>query len=255
MLDCGFGDTRVASRQAKTTSVMDIAERRFAWLLNQRSYGFWSENELEQKIELRGTRPDFYVETSRNGTFLVEVESFEEAGPFRIGSRGGAAVDSERIFRRIRTAVQNAARQLRPYKGLGIPMLIALDNWRMVGIPSNISDLRNALFGTLEFRLPIDLGGGKADVEEAHWHHGGGQFFNKREKLYISAVAWNLPKARFVDDPITEVRGGVSRVMMSTSPGPGISGGETPCTTPRQIVDRRWGCSLAIQCRGYTTAW
>lgn len=46
MLDSGFGDMRDASGQAKTTSVMDIAEQRFAWLLKQRGYGFWREDEL-----------------------------------------------------------------------------------------------------------------------------------------------------------------------------------------------------------------
>ena len=175
-------------------------------MLKQRGYSFWTEDQLEQKIEVRETRPDFYVETPRNGAFLAEVESFEKPGPFRIGAKGGGHVDADRGFKRIRTAVQSAARQLRPYERLGIPMLIVLDNWRMVGIPSNITDLRNALFGTLEFRLPIDLSKGQADTEQAHWHHGGGQFFNEREKLYISAVAWDLPKLRYDDDPMTEER-------------------------------------------------
>ena len=184
----------------------DIAERRCAWLLKQREFTFWRESELEQKIEVRGTRPDFYVETLRQGAFLVEVESFERPGPFQIGSVGGRAVDGDRISKRIRTAVRNATKQLRSYRDLGIPMLIMLDNWRMVGIPSNIIDLRIALFGTPEFRVPIDLCGGREDVKEAYWHHGGGQVFNERESLYISAVAWNLPKFRFDDDSMTEER-------------------------------------------------
>lgn len=206
MLDCGFVQRRDTGGKAKTTYAMDRAERRFAWLLKQRGYDFWREDQLEQKIEVLEKQPDFYVETPRRGPFLAEVESFESPGPLSSTSRGGTVVDAQRIFRRIRTAVQNAAAQLRPYRILNIPMLIVLDNWRLVGIPSNIVDLRNALFGTLEFRMPVDLDSGRAIMSEAHWHHGKGQFFNSREKLYISAVAWNLPKIRTVDDPMTEER-------------------------------------------------
>jgi hypothetical protein len=194
--------------------VENVAERRFAWLLKQRGYGFWLEDQLEEKIEVRATRPDFYVETPANGSFLVEVESFEKPGPLRGLSRGGArAVNTELVFKRIRTAVQDAAEQLRPYKELGIPMLVVLDNWRMVGIPSNVVDLRNALFGTLEFRFPVNLDTGAGVMDEAHWHHGGGQFFNPKEKLYIGAVAWNLPKIRYDDDRVKEERPMYLRVV------------------------------------------
>ena len=59
---------------------MDVAEMRFCWLLKQRGYKFWSENELEQKIILKGKRPDFYVETPY-GNLLVEIKSLKCPGP------------------------------------------------------------------------------------------------------------------------------------------------------------------------------
>lgn len=185
-------------------SVMDVAERRFAWLLRQRGYSFWSEDQLEKKITVCQTRPDFYVETPRSGAFLVEVESFVKPGPLARARRGAISLDAEPIFARIRLAVKHATDQLRPYKTLHVPMLVVLDNWRRVGIPSNIVDLRNALFGTLEVRVPVGPAG--PERRRARWHHGKGQRLNDRQGRFISAVAWNLPKRRAVDDPMIEER-------------------------------------------------
>jgi hypothetical protein len=181
----------------------NLAEIRFSWLLKQRGYSYWTEGQLEERVQIRGKRPDYYVETPHHGAFLAEVESFEKAGPLD-GLGRFAAYDGDRVFKRIRTAVGNGAEQLRPYSDLCIPMLIILDNWRRVGIPSNVIDLRNALFGTLEFRFPVNHDTGAGVMEDAGWHHGGGQFFNEQEKRYVSAVAWNVPKNPYIEPPSEE---------------------------------------------------
>ena len=113
---------------------MDTAEKRFSWLLKQRGYQFWTEDQLEQNIVVKGTRPDFYVETPV-GNVLAEVESFVEPGPIERRNFSMGAVDPKEFADRIRGLVKHAAKQLSPYEDLGIPCLVILDNWRGIRIP------------------------------------------------------------------------------------------------------------------------
>ncbi len=131
---------------------VDVSEQRFCWLLKQRGFGYWAEDQLDQKIKVRKKRPDFYVEAPPNWKFLVEVESFQKSGPLRGWSGGARARDPLPILKRIRTDVGHAAQQLNPYRGLNMPMLVILDNWRQVGLRSNASDLWDALFRPLRIR-------------------------------------------------------------------------------------------------------
>ena len=148
------------------------AEERFGWLLEQRGYSYWTENQLQSVIALRGTKPDFYVRSSSHECFLAEVESFVQAGPLRSPLPQAMAGNVMSTLRRIRTAVAHAARQLRPYERLSIPMLAVLDNVHRVGIPSNIGDLWDALFRPLST---------------------GQAFLSRQSKRYLSAVAWSIP--------------------------------------------------------------
>jgi hypothetical protein len=158
---------------------METANERFCWLLNQRGYRYWCEDQLGQKIQVRRKRPDFYVEVPPGWKLLVEVESFQKAGPLKMPIRGAMARNQLPILRRVRTAVQHAAEQLGPYRELNIPMLVVLDNWHQVGLPSNADDLWDALFRPIKGR-PL---------------------LNPCDKRHLSAVAWNLPAWRgFADD-------------------------------------------------------
>jgi hypothetical protein len=212
----------------------DTSEQRCVWLLNQRGFAFWREDALEEKIKVRTRRPDFYVETPEYGPFLAEVESFKKPGPFKSLEARVMASDPEQIFRRIRTAVQHASEQLSPYKSLSIPMLVVLDNWRRVGIPSSVLDLRNALFGKLEVRKPFDPTG--TSHAPARWHHGKGQLLNTIQRNYISAVAWNLPKVRYHDDPMTQER--PMRLRMVHNPFADVP---FPIEIFNNGDDERWG--------------
>lgn len=184
----------------------DISLKRFTWLLEQRGYEYYPEDRLDEKIKVLNKRPDFYVETRKHGTFLVEIKSFKRPGPLPASSSSSRvmASDPEEGYKRIRNTVMHAADQLRPYKNLTIPMLVILDNYRRIGIPSNILDLRNALFGTLEIRRRFDPD--CQTLDPPRWHHGKGQRLNSEIGKYISAVAWNLPKNSYIDDPMTKER-------------------------------------------------
>ncbi len=167
----------------------DLAEERFAWLLNQRGVSYVDEAHLEQKVEDRGTRPDFYAWTP-HVCFLAEVEALHKEGPFRRWLGVGFG-DVDAIIRRLRTPVQHAAKQLAPYRDLEVPMLVILDNHRKVGIQTGPIELIQ-LLGTLKIRVPIDTTTGR--VGNARWHHGGGRTLSPDWRTYISGVAVNLPK-------------------------------------------------------------
>jgi hypothetical protein len=54
----------------------DKGKLRFEWVLKQRGYQFWDEDNLHKTIEVKDKKPDFYVE-NQWGDFLVEIESFK----------------------------------------------------------------------------------------------------------------------------------------------------------------------------------
>jgi hypothetical protein len=155
--------------------------QRFTWLLNQRAYRFWPEDKLDEVISVRRKKPDFYVRTA-SGDLLVEVESFVE----RLSRPAQAmAVNPEREWRRIQGAVRHGAQQLGDYKDLNLPMMVVVDNWRRVGVPTDVGTLWGALFTAQGQSQPL---------------------LNSKNKRYVSAVAWNLPKARTLDDTMTNER-------------------------------------------------
>jgi len=149
--------------------------QRFIWLLNQRGYRFWPEDKLCEVISVRNKKPDFYVRAPGHD-FLAEVESFEKRLP-RLGQAmsGNPAWESRRIL----TAVRHAAQQLRDYAHLNLPTVVVLDNWRRIGLPTDIGTLWAALFTPQGRGQPL---------------------LNSNNKRNVSAVAWNLPKTRPIDE-------------------------------------------------------
>ena len=119
----------------------------------------FARDELERVIEVRGPRPDFYVQ-SPAGPFLAEVKAFSELGPIerRVGPVFSVVV--EELLRTISSAFDEARQQLRPYRDLGIPAVVVLDNWRQVGV-----DLGDAIliqiFGQIQFVVPVAPAGGR----------------------------------------------------------------------------------------------
>lgn len=183
----------------------EVSLRRMKWLLGQRGYRFWPEDRLGGIIEVSNRRPDFYVQAANSICFLAEVKSFEKEvsdSPLHYPSNGATVgtVDPaiyERIYDRIRGAVQEASAQLGAYRDRGIPLLVVLDSWRG-GMPTGSHELIS-VFGTREGRGSFDPLSGKPGP--ARWHHGGGQRLNNRQGRYISGVAWNKPRQRRDDLP------------------------------------------------------
>lgn len=168
---------------------VDLGKERFAWLLRQRGIPFWDEDSLESRITVReGKRPDFYAEP-QGQPILVEVEGLHAIRSHTLG------LDPVQNRKRLRGPVELAARQLKPYRVLGIPMIVAVDNARRVGVSLDKIDLIQ-LLGVTEIRVPVNLtAGGRAG--RARLHHGRGQILSATRRQYISAVAVNLPKRGF----------------------------------------------------------
>jgi hypothetical protein len=179
----------------RSEDISDLAERRFARVLEQRCYSYWPETSLAEKIAVRGKNPDFYVEADTQGTFLAEVKSFKETRLTPLVPGQLAISDPSIYLAAIRSAFKEAAKQLKPYQDYAT--LVVLDNWRLVGIPSAIEHLRDALFGTPEYGIGFRICDGTTEMKPWESHLGGGQTLTPQEKCYISAVAWNMPKIAF----------------------------------------------------------
>lgn len=185
--------------------IPNVAERRFAWLLRQRGYLFWTEDRLEEVMAVRGKRPDFYVRTASFGDLIAEVESFEEPTLLdrkaMAGSRSGF-INPKPLLGRMKNAIRRAADQLKPYAEDGLPLLVVLDNWRRVGLPLEETDLIQ-VFGDLIFVATFDPVKGRAT--DRRWEHGRGRQLGPKYRTYVSAVVVNIPKNPYVpEDPRLE---------------------------------------------------
>lgn len=166
------------------------------------------EAELEKVIEVKGPRPDFYVR-SPSGPFLAEVKAFEKAGP--LDGRGRVfTIGTEQLLRPISSAVDEARRQLRAYRDLGIPRVVVLDNWRQVGV-----DLDNVvlvqIFGQIHVVVPVSMSGGPRG---ATWlEYGGGRTLGDDAGTYVSALVITEPLRRDARDDFTVERRMRARVL------------------------------------------
>jgi hypothetical protein len=173
---------------------MDVAEKRFAWLLKQRGFLYWPESKLENKIEVKGKRPDFFVDT-KIIDIMVEVESLREPGPLDVRKNKIGNCSPEEFFERLRGPVKHAAKQLKPYKDLRIPCLVVLDNWRRLKIPTGIIELVQ-IFGTIKVQGEIDDERGM--ISQTQFCRGKeGRRLKEDQHTYVSAVAVIIPKVRF----------------------------------------------------------
>jgi hypothetical protein len=167
----------------------NIGEIRFEWLLCQRGCSFVDEHNLEKKISVKSNRPDFFA-WKGNISFLAEIKEFESAGPLDNRTRCGAVAVND-ILDRLRRSLDEASRQLKPYKDLKVARIVVFDNNQQVGVPTSPLEIIQ-LFGTINRRLNINQYNEK--LEDEGWKHGPRQIITRDRKQYISAVAVNLPK-------------------------------------------------------------
>jgi hypothetical protein len=178
-------------------STDETSNRRCRWLLDQRGFRYWQEDEIGQVLTLQGTRPDFLVETPVPIRFLLELKSFEQDTLLdRIDpSITTFSLDPMSLQKRANRLVRDAAAQLRPYAATGLPMLVMLDNYRQKGISLDEHTL-GGLFGDLQIHFQVDpttgrgVDGGWVRAEEGSPLAGG---LNR----HVSAVAVLIPVTRF----------------------------------------------------------
>lgn len=174
-----------------------ISIRRFTWLLDQRGYSYVPENRLEQVIIIRGgKRPDFFVDTRRAVRFLVEVKAFEEPTALDRSTESTGAMFVGDLQKRINAGVvERASKQLAPYSNDGLPLVVALDNHRQIGISLGSIELIQ-IFGTLQYEFTIDRTTG-ASVSEGWAHSNKDYAVGDKRRRHISAVVVNVPTERF----------------------------------------------------------
>ncbi len=171
---------------------INLGEERFAWLLRQRGIPFWDEANLEQRIEVKTKRPDFYAEPRDSSPFFAEIKELQKVGPLRRVTARAWFPDPYQNLNRLRKPVEIASKQLKPYEKLSIAMLVVFDNARRVGVTLDSIDLLQ-LLGMSEYRVRVNVTTGEK-VGPAKLHSGSKQVLTPDRRRYVSAIAVNLPK-------------------------------------------------------------
>jgi len=146
-------------------SSINLGEGRFAWLLRQRGIPFWDEANLEQRIEVKAKRPDFYAEPRDFPPFFAEIKELQEVGPLRRVMVGVWAPDPYQNLKRLRE-----------------PAEVSLGSIDLI-----------QLLGMSEYRVLMNVATGE-QVGSATLHSGSKQVLTPDRRRYISAIAVNLPK-------------------------------------------------------------
>jgi hypothetical protein len=159
------------------------AERWFERYLRERGYEYDYEPDLRVP-----TRPDFLA---RRGDVEVvcEVKGFEEAPPLErrlAGVNQPVMVSADEEYRPMRSAVREAARQLKPLADSPWPLVVVLANAMGFHVNLSIESLVEAMFGNPGWTGNFNPDQGQ--VENFHFEYGrDGRLRN--DHPYISAVA------------------------------------------------------------------
>jgi hypothetical protein len=204
---------------------INIAEQNFQALLAERGILCWPEERLHEVLKPQNTKPDFFCKTQSGLTFLCEVESFERDLDLP-SATGLAQFDPTDMFKRLCGAVERAGKQLKPYEHDGFPLVVALDNWRMIAIESGKYSLAR-VFGETRFVVSPPS---SADSSYTELSRTRAELVGSK-KLYlscVSAVLWNFPSRRSANGLAV---GGISRhVRVMHNP-------DAPTPFARQIFD------------------
>ncbi|HUI51765.1 MAG TPA: hypothetical protein VLX60_08280 [Terriglobales bacterium] len=189
---------------------MNQAEQNFMLLLDERKISYWPEARLHEVIEPQNTKPDFFCKTRCGLSFLCEVESFEREVDFPPIS-DLAQFDPSVMFKRLCGAAQRAGKQLKPYENSGFPLVVALDNWRMIGIDSGKYSLAR-VFGETQFVIspPPSADSSSIQVSRRRGELAGSM---RTYMSCVSAVLWNFPRAAQLNRTESETNSRRVRVM------------------------------------------
>jgi len=178
-------------------STDEISNRRCTWLLKQRGFRYWRERDIGQVLPLLATNPDFLVETPALVRFFLELKSLEQDTLLdRIDPTVRTfSIDPMSLQKRANRLVRDAANQLLPYAGNGLPMVIALDNYRQKGISLDEHTL-GGLFGELQVQIRMDPITGRS-IDECWVRADDGSPLADGRNRHVSAVAALIPVERF----------------------------------------------------------
>ena len=159
------------------------AERWFERYLCEHGY----EHEYKPSFDGVSTHPDFLAR--RGGVEMVcEVKGFEEPPPLERRSASGQPVmlSDDEVYRPMRNAVREAARQLRPLAGSPYPLVVVLANPMGFFVDLNIDRLVEAMYGNPGWVGQFNPDEGR--VENLRFEYGrDGRLRN--DHPYISGVA------------------------------------------------------------------
>ena len=144
--------------------------------LNDRGYPF--EFEPDWGVS---KSPDFRVHHG-NEVVAIEVKTIEEGGllkDVRPGDHGFRKMKD--ALKPLRGKIRDAAPQLKPLAGSGIPLVIAISNPHKRPVPDTVEFLMSAMYGDPTYRFARDGGAGRALL--------GLNGKLKSDHPYISAVA------------------------------------------------------------------
>lgn len=160
-----------------------LAEQGYAWA-------------CPPQIEGIDTRPDYLIHVDGH-TVLCEVKSFDVAGPFASGQSGGVAVgarSTKDVLRPHREDLKEAARQLKPWRGQGWPLVVVLSNPRGCLVPTDPAWVISAMYGDRELVAPRREDGSVGDFTVGAGRDGE----LGRNHQYLSAVVMLHSRARAI---------------------------------------------------------
>jgi hypothetical protein len=139
----GNGVTKDRSQRRPPTKPDKPAIMRFSDFLDSRGFQFWTEDRLHEVMSLqKDKKPDFRAHHEIYGDVLIEIESFGKPSLALAGLRQNPVMSVHCMDeKRVCTAVQHGANQLKPYREESIPKMVVLDDFRGVGISSAVDCL------------------------------------------------------------------------------------------------------------------
>ncbi|MEV5282949.1 hypothetical protein [Streptomyces sp. NPDC052811] len=159
----------------------DVAEAWVASYLGERGYQFDKEPDLGVV-----KRPDYLI-TAAGRTVVAEVKAFETFG-LLAGIEPGGPTRSHSLkqaLKPVRGQITEAAKQLRPLRDRGWPLVVILANPAERPIPLTTPMIISAMYGDLEVQIPTLPDGSAGEFRSGLGRNG--KLTNDHE--YVSAVA------------------------------------------------------------------
>ena len=142
------------------------SEKRFDEYLQ--AHGYVGEQDIDWRERFgvdTPKNPDRLVSRAREELAICEVKEWQSSPLDRIpAGQRSASFSGEQIFGTLADAVQAAAlEQLRPFKDVGVPLVVVLANPHHKHVPLGADDMTRSLFGTTD-SIVVPVGGGPGDA-------------------------------------------------------------------------------------------